>query len=58
MGLFFVKSVDVLNKYVALYAANLIKDGDLVKALELFVQYGAPANPQVYGFCNFDKAVY
>jgi len=40
------QSVDVLNKYVALYAANLIKEGDLVKALDLFVQYGAPANPQ------------
>ena len=32
---------------MALYAANLIKDGDLIKALDQFAQYGAPANPQV-----------
>eukprot|EP00111_Clytia_hemisphaerica_P000435 TCONS_00001218-protein len=40
------QSFEVLSKYVALYAANLIKDGDQVKALRLFVEHGAPANPQ------------
>lgn len=43
----YLQSNDVLNKYVALYAANRIKNGDLTKALDLFVQYGAPPNPQV-----------
>lgn len=38
---------EVLSKYVALYAANLIKDGNTLKALDLFCRYGAPANPQV-----------
>ena len=37
----------MLSKYVALYAANLIKDGDQIKALRLFVEHGAPPNPQV-----------
>lgn len=36
----------VLSKYVALYAANLIKDNNTLKALDLFCRYGAPANPQ------------
>jgi intraflagellar transport protein 172 len=38
---------EVLSKYVALYAANSIKEGDSLKALELFARYGAPANSQV-----------
>jgi len=38
---------EVLSKYVALYAANLIKDNNTLKALDLFCRYGAPANPQV-----------
>ena len=42
-----LQSADVLNKYVALYAASLIRDGDLMKALDLFAKHGAPANPQV-----------
>ncbi|XP_027053913.1 intraflagellar transport protein 172 homolog [Pocillopora damicornis] len=37
---------EVLSKYVALYAANVIKDGNTLKALDLFCKYGAPANPQ------------
>jgi len=37
---------EVLSKYVALYAANLIKDTNTLKALDLFCRYGAPANPQ------------
>ncbi|KAK2546718.1 Intraflagellar transport protein 172-like protein [Acropora cervicornis] len=40
---------EVLSKYVALYAANLIKDNNILKALDLFCRYGAPANPQVDG---------
>ena len=38
---------EVLSKYVALCAANLIKDNNTLKALDLFCRYGAPANPQV-----------
>ncbi|XP_015754892.1 PREDICTED: intraflagellar transport protein 172 homolog [Acropora digitifera] len=37
---------EVLSKYVALYAANLIKDNNTLKALDLFCRYGAPASPQ------------
>ena len=44
---FFHQGYEVLSKYVALYAANLIKDGNTLKALDLFCRYGAPANPQV-----------
>uniref|UniRef100_A0A668A2T2 Intraflagellar transport protein 172 homolog n=1 Tax=Myripristis murdjan TaxID=586833 RepID=A0A668A2T2_9TELE len=36
----------VLHKYVALYATHLIKEGDPLKALQLYAQHGAPANPQ------------
>lgn len=37
----------VLAKYVALYAAELIKTNAPLSALGLFAKYGAPANPQV-----------
>lgn len=40
------QSYDVLTKYVALYAAHLIKEKDHVRALSLFVQHGAPPNSQ------------
>ena len=43
----FFQGYEVLSKYVALYAANLIKDNNTLKALDLFCRYGAPANPQV-----------
>lgn len=46
MSIFF-QGYEVLSKYVALYAANLIKDNNTLKALDLFCRYGAPANPQV-----------
>ncbi|XP_063296770.1 intraflagellar transport protein 172 homolog, partial [Pelobates fuscus] len=36
----------VLHKYVALFATHLIKEGNWNKALSLYVQHGAPANPQ------------
>ncbi|XP_025050082.1 intraflagellar transport protein 172 homolog [Alligator sinensis] len=36
----------VLHKYVALYATHLIREGSYGKALSLYVQHGAPANPQ------------
>lgn len=38
----------VLTKYVALYAAELIKTNAPLSALKLFAKYGAPANPQVH----------
>nr|CAB3255301.1 intraflagellar transport protein 172 homolog [Phallusia mammillata] len=36
----------VLHKYVAQYAANLLKDENVLEALDLYVQHGAPANIQ------------
>ncbi|XP_010795518.1 intraflagellar transport protein 172 homolog, partial [Notothenia coriiceps] len=36
----------ILQKYVALYATHLIKEEDAPKALQLYVQHGAPPNPQ------------
>ncbi|XP_037837544.1 intraflagellar transport protein 172 homolog [Kryptolebias marmoratus] len=36
----------ILHKYVALYATHLIKEGEALKALQLYVQHGAPPNPQ------------
>ena len=38
---------EVLSKYVAQYAAHLIKENNTMKALELFVKYGAPPISQV-----------
>lgn len=37
----------ILHKYVALYATHLIREGGYSQALALYVQHGAPANPQV-----------
>ncbi|XP_069742704.1 intraflagellar transport protein 172 homolog isoform X3 [Narcine bancroftii] len=36
----------ILHKYVALYVTHLIKEGHSEKALNLYVQHGAPANTQ------------
>lgn len=36
----------VLQKYLALYAAHLIREGDCILALALYLTNGAPANPQ------------
>lgn len=36
----------ILHKYVALYATHLIREGGYTQALALYVQHGAPANPQ------------
>ncbi|KAM6915750.1 intraflagellar transport protein 172 homolog [Xenentodon cancila] len=36
----------ILHKYVALYATHLIKEGDALKALQLYIHHGAPPNPQ------------
>lgn len=32
---------------MALYASHLIKEEEPLKALQLYIQYGAPPNPQV-----------
>ncbi|XP_062344303.1 intraflagellar transport protein 172 homolog isoform X2 [Cinclus cinclus] len=40
------QSYQVLHKYVALYATQLICEGSWDKALRLYVHHGAPANPQ------------
>ncbi|KAE8605809.1 hypothetical protein XENTR_v10015326 [Xenopus tropicalis] len=36
----------VLHKYAALFASHLITEGNWAKALSLYAQHGAPANPQ------------
>ncbi|XP_020839464.1 intraflagellar transport protein 172 homolog isoform X1 [Phascolarctos cinereus] len=36
----------ILHKYVALYSTHLIREGGCAQALALYVQHGAPANPQ------------
>ncbi|XP_030372622.1 intraflagellar transport protein 172 homolog [Scaptodrosophila lebanonensis] len=35
-------NASVLQKYVALYAAQLIRDGNCISALKLYLSYGAP----------------
>lgn len=42
-----LQNYKVLHKYVALYATHLIREGSWDKALSLYVQHGAPVNPQV-----------
>lgn len=39
-------STPVLHKYVAMYAAQLLKDGFIQEVLNLYVTYGSPAIPQ------------
>ncbi|KAI1241384.1 hypothetical protein IHE44_0009870 [Lamprotornis superbus] len=41
------QNYQVLHKYVALYATQLICEGSWDKALRLYVHHGAPASPQV-----------
>nr|XP_019960582.1 PREDICTED: intraflagellar transport protein 172 homolog [Paralichthys olivaceus] len=40
------QSIKILHKYVALYATDLIKEGNALKALQLYLQHGASPNPQ------------
>lgn len=42
----------ILHKYVALYAAKLLKDGFVVEALNLYSLHGAPAMPQNFNIYN------
>lgn len=42
----------VLHKYVALYAAKLLKDGFIKEALSLYSNHGAPAMPQNFNIYN------
>ncbi|KAF7269422.1 hypothetical protein GWI33_017527 [Rhynchophorus ferrugineus] len=42
----------ILHKYVALYAAKLLKDGFIVEALTLYSTHGAPAMPQNFNIYN------
>lgn len=42
----------ILHKYVALYAAKLLKDGFVKEALNLYSSYGAPAMPQNFNIYN------
>ncbi|KAI1897568.1 hypothetical protein AGOR_G00084610 [Albula goreensis] len=36
----------ILHKYIALYATHLIKEGESERVLNLYINHGAPANPQ------------
>ncbi|KAL3276031.1 hypothetical protein HHI36_020760 [Cryptolaemus montrouzieri] len=45
-------SLPILHKYVALYAAKLLKDGFVKEALNLYSTYGAPAMPQNFNIYN------
>lgn len=40
------QGASILAKYVALYAADLIRKNAALSALQLFTKYGAPATPQ------------
>lgn len=42
----------ILHKYVALYAAKLLKDGLVIEALNLYIAHGAPAMPQNFNIYN------
>lgn len=42
----------ILHKYVALYAAKLLKDGLVVEALNLYIAHGAPVVPQNFNIYN------
>ena len=60
LTLFFIvfQNPGVLNKYVALYAAHLIKNNKIIEALQQFARHGAPAVPQVRNdsfLCNLFK---
>ncbi|XP_056632969.1 intraflagellar transport protein 172 homolog [Diorhabda sublineata] len=42
----------ILHKYVALYAAKLLKDRLIIEALQLYYTHGAPAIPQNFNIYN------
>lgn len=45
----------ILHKYCALYATHLIKEGQVEKVLDLYVQHGIPARPENFNIykCMF-----
>lgn len=54
----FCQNFKILQKYVALYATHLIKEEDALKALQLYVQHGAPPNPQVHKLCYWKTILF
>lgn len=42
----------ILHKYLAMYAAQLIRDGDCTTALKLYLTYDTPAIPQNFNIYN------
>lgn len=48
MCLLVCQNFKILHKYVALYATHLIKEEEVLKALQLYREHGAPPNPQVH----------
>ncbi|XP_066261495.1 intraflagellar transport protein 172 homolog [Euwallacea similis] len=44
--------IPILHKYVALYAAKLLKDGFVLEALNLYSTHGTPAMPQNFNIYN------
>ena len=49
------QSPKVLHKYVAMYAATLIKENKIMNAMDLYVKYGTPPIQQV---SNHQKVLY
>ena len=45
---------EVLNKYVALHAAQLLQEGQPIPALGVFTQYGTSENPANFNLYRFD----
>ena len=44
---------EVLTKYVALHAAQLLQDGQAVQALGVFTQYGVSDNPANFNLYRY-----
>ena len=44
---------EVLNKYVALHAAQLLQEGQPIPALGVFTQYGTSENPANFNLYRF-----
>ena len=47
------EGVEVLNKYVALYSAQLLQEGQPMYALNVFAQYGSSPNPANFNLYRY-----
>ena len=48
----------MLNKYVALHAAQLLQEGQPIPALGVFTQYGTSENPANFNLYRFDTTIH